>query len=482
MPPIALAVQTVGGVPEPGNLVAFARIALGFLLVGTGLGSLALAVANRRVGGRALLAFGSLTLLYGASFVVAAPALAPLMGASQRTLLFAAAFIYYVLPIPGLMYAEQVRGPGWHGILRRLWQITIPCALGFIAFDVITGEPFASIKAYGFLVIGSMSVLLLNLLRSRQRTDRVESVARRFGTGTLLLSVIHDNLVSFGVLPWRVSLQVVGATAFLLSMGFATLRRLLADQRELAAVERELAMATNIQAGILPREVPAMAALDIAVRYVPSRFVAGDVYGFLKVDRHKVGVLIADVTGHGVPAALIASMVTAVFSAQMDHASDTGRVLSALNRALVGRFDGLFVTAAYVFLDSEQQRLRYSLAGHPHPYLRRRTVAQTLQLSEGGIMLGVLPDVHYPTCECPFEAGDRLLLYTDGVSDASRTDDEWFGDHELPAFLERGDLRAEACAADLLASLDRWTGRDIAPRSFDDDLTVIVVDATTITG
>jgi sigma-B regulation protein RsbU (phosphoserine phosphatase) len=475
--PATVAAQTVGDVPEAEGWMALARIALGFVLLAAGVGSLALSVANRRLSGLPLFAFGVLALLYGAGFLVASPVLAPLFGVPRRSLAFAAGFIYYVLPIPGLVYAEQIRGPGWHGLLRRLWQVTIPFAVGFIVYDLAVDTPLASFRIYGFYIIGVMSVLLPHVVAWRQK-DRVESTARTVGTGALVLSILNDNLVAFGFFPWRVSLQIFGVAAFLLSLGFVTLRRLLTDQRELAAVERELTMAQNIQGAILPHTVPKTEGLEISVRYVPSRFVAGDVYGFLTIDAHRLGILVADVTGHGVPAALIASMTTAVFSSQVEHAADTGRVLSAMNRALAGRFEGQFVTAAYAFVDTERRLLKYSVAGHPPPLLHRRDSGTIVRLTEAGLVLGFLPEVQYPTGELAFAPGDRLILYTDGISEARSPVGDWFGDQELVSFANRrADLNADGFARELVAHLERWTGHDASPRPFDDDLTLIVIDA-----
>lgn len=469
--------QTAGGLPEAGGWMALARIALGFMLVGVGLASSGLALTNRGTSLVPLSAFGALAFLYGASFLVASSTLAPLLGVSRQTLVFLSAFIYYVLPIPGLIYAEQVRGPGWHGALRRLWQLSLPLAVAFMAYDLAAETPFASFRVYGIYVTAVMSILLLHVVLWRQ-PDPVETAARMLGTGLLVLSVIHDTLVAFEILPWRVSLQIVGATALLLSLGFVTLRRLLADQRQLAAVERELSMATRIQSAILPRDVPTLAGLRIAVRYVPSRFVAGDVYGFHTIDAHRLGVLIADVTGHGVPAALIASMTTAVFTAQIDHAADPGYVLTAMNRALAGRFDSQFVSAAYAVIDARRGVLQYSIAGHPPPFLYRKASAALVPLADAALVLGVLPDVQYSTSEVPFEPGDRLVLYTDGVSEAGNARGEWFGDEALAAFAAReAHLATDAFSHHLLAEIERWTGHSAAGQAFEDDLTFVVVDA-----
>src|SRR4051812_47119411 len=133
--------------------------------------------------------------------------------------------------------------------------------------------------------------------------------------------------------------------------------------RQLLAIHSELETARQIQLSILPGEIPKMAALDVAARYIPMTSVAGDFYDFLPVDEKRIGLLIADVSGHGMPAALIASMLKIAFAAQSCHASDPARVLLGLNQTLCGKFQQHYVTAAYVFVDTERRTLRYAGAG-----------------------------------------------------------------------------------------------------------------------
>src|SRR6516165_3143065 len=142
--------------------------------------------------------------------------------------------------------------------------------------------------------------------------------------------------------------------------------------RQLMAINSDLEMARQIQLAILPRETPKIQGLDIAARYIPMSSVAGDFYDFIVVDERHVGILIADVFGHGLPSALIASMLQSAFAAQSAHASDPVRVLSELNRALFGKFRSHFVTAAYLFLDLEKRAVNYAGAGHP-PVLWRKS-------------------------------------------------------------------------------------------------------------
>src|SRR6516165_2652519 len=140
-------------------------------------------------------------------------------------------------------------------------------------------------------------------------------------------------------------------------------RAQLAEQ--LLALNTELEMARRIQLSILPHQLPKLDGLDIAVRFHPMASVGGDFYDFINIDDKHLGILLADVSGHGLPSALIASMLQVALTAQVGHASDPAKVLSGLNRALCGKFTQNFVTGAYVYVDLEKNLIRYGGAGHP---------------------------------------------------------------------------------------------------------------------
>jgi sigma-B regulation protein RsbU (phosphoserine phosphatase) len=146
--------------------------------------------------------------------------------------------------------------------------------------------------------------------------------------------------------------------------------------------------------------------------------VAGDFYEFLPVDPHRAGFLVADVSGHGVPAALIASMIKVAVQSVAAWAHDPPRLLRKLGGALQCHLRGQYVTAAYLWLDVETQTARYSAAGHP-PLLRWRAASGTLErIQSNGLLFGVEEDSDYPACEITFARGDRFVLYTDGLTDS----------------------------------------------------------------
>src|SRR5271157_2548838 len=169
--------------------------------------------------------------------------------------------------------------------------------------------------------------------------------------------------------------------------------------QQLLTIQKELETARQIQMSILPSEIPKIEGLDIAARYVPMSSVAGDFYDFIVVDEKHIGILIADVSGHGLPAALIASMLKFALAAQSSHAFDPARVLVGLNQSLCGKFKQHFVTAAYIFVDMEKNSIGYAGAGHPPLLLWRTSRGNTSEVLQNGLILGLFPEATYSVVE-----------------------------------------------------------------------------------
>ena len=246
--------------------------------------------------------------------------------------------------------------------------------------------------------------------------------------------------------------------------------------RQLVAINNELEMARQIQLSILPRETPKLQGLDIVARYIPMSSLAGDFYDFISVDEQHIGILIADVSGHGLPAALIASMLQTALAAQSPHASNPAQVLSGLNRALYGRFERHFVTAAYLFVDVEKGTVDYSGAGHPPLLLWRTAAGSATAHSENGFLLGPFPNASYSTRTFSLEKGDRIVLITDGVVEAKDSAANEFGIDRLRQIVEsKHNLPANRFAEALLHSLSSWSERAVGANQ-SDDITLLVID------
>jgi serine phosphatase RsbU (regulator of sigma subunit) len=245
---------------------------------------------------------------------------------------------------------------------------------------------------------------------------------------------------------------------------------------QLLALNNELEMARQIQLSILPHTLPQLPGLEIVTRFRPMTSVGGDFYDFIQIDDKHLGILIADVSGHGLPSALIASMLQVALTAQIAHASEPAKVLSGLNRALCGKFTQHFVTAAYVYVDLEKSLMRYAGAGHPPVMQFRPSTGKSIQMLENGLILGMFDAAIYETIERPLEPGDRQVLYTDGILEAASPAEELYGEDRFMRFMENNHaLDAEQFADAFLDDIAKWTGES-AGQGQQDDITLLLFD------
>jgi serine phosphatase RsbU (regulator of sigma subunit) len=246
---------------------------------------------------------------------------------------------------------------------------------------------------------------------------------------------------------------------------------------QLLTIQKELETARQIQLSILPSVIPRIEGLDIAARYIPMTSVAGDFYDFIVVDERRIGILVADVSGHGMPAALIASMLKIALSSQVEHADDPAEVLLGLNQALCGKFEHHFVTAAYVFVDMRKLTLSYAGAGHP-PLLLWGGSQGPRSVEENGLFLGKFSFATYTSVELSLKAGDRILLYTDGIPETTNPAGVEFGTDGFRQFLEaEQSTSADDFANQLLEELSLWSARGTT-EELDDDITIVAIHVT----
>ena len=232
-------------------------------------------------------------------------------------------------------------------------------------------------------------------------------------------------------------------------------------------MEEDLRMAREVQVAMLPREFPACVAADgtslqFAHRYEPAGGVGGDFFDVLPVSPTAAGIIVCDVMGHGVRAALISTMVRAMIEELRPHASDPAVMLSQMNAHLTQLLrrtgDMIFVTAVYAVVDAATHRFTYAQAGHPTPlqWSARSGLAAPFPGGDnvGGPALGLVEDHRYESASLELGIGDQLLFFTDGIVEAANEADEEFGLPRLAAALERakrgnlgdrvGELRDEA--------------------------------------
>ena len=391
-----------------------------------------------------------------------------------------------------------VQGSTFYARLRGAvnYVMLIPAFLFFISLGLT--KRFERTVGYAMVGFGCILAAITFLFGDSHLYERINSIAIITASGLFLIRFMaagsaksnSPEAADFAVIRWGLLIFVAfvvlqktaeflptslpllepfGFAAFLSTLGYVAARSALRRDQQLMEIQKELEVARRIQLSILPGEFPVSVNFRVAARYVPMTSVAGDLYDYIIVDDHQVGLLIADVSGHGVPAALIASMVKLAAAFQRVVAADPCQFLAGMNSALLGNTQNQFVTAAYVYLNAESGELRYSAAAHPPLLLLRN--GDITPIEENGLMLAAFGFASYSTAVHKMEAGDRMVMYTDGILEAANPAGDFFGHDALCDLLTRTRKLSPAMAADaVISSVRQWSGKQ------DDDLTILVCD------
>jgi sigma-B regulation protein RsbU (phosphoserine phosphatase) len=372
--------------------------------------------------------------------------------------------IDFLVPIPAFYFFRVAGFLGRGG--KALTAASNAVFLLMIAGALALGPLPIFYKINGVIVIGALGILVARSLGNSANRDRDFAVVRA-GVLCFAAFALWDNTVARFWLPYK--LEMYGFAVLLGCLGYVAARRTLERDVELGEIHRELDMARRIQISLLPDAFPGSADFRVAARYVPMTSVAGDLYDFVVAGDRQAGLLIADVSGHGVPAALIASMVKMAATSQRAHAAHPAQLLAGMNQALCGNTQGQYVTAAYVYLNARSREMHYAAAGHPAMLMLRNGVVN--EVAENGLLLAAVEGADYSNKTLALKSGDRLVLYTDGLVEARNAQGKLFGEDALSAvILETGKLTTDEAADRMIASAQQWA------KSQDDDLTVLVCD------
>ena len=234
---------------------------------------------------------------------------------------------------------------------------------------------------------------------------------------------------------------------------------------------QELNKAREIQEGLLPKKIPQVKGLEVAGTWQPASVVGGDYFDVLKFSDSKIGVCIGDVVGKGMSAALLMANLQASFRAFAAEEVSPGALLGKLNEVVCNNIaSDKFVTFWYCTIDATENRLTYASAGHWPPILFHKSGAGT-PFREGGTPLGIFPGWKYEDGVFPLASGDRLVLYTDGLTEAMNSDEQEFGEGRL---LELCSSNIALSASEFLAAI-REEVVSFCNGNFQDDFTLVVV-------
>ncbi len=369
----------------------------------------------------------------------------------------------YLVPIPAFFYFEAA---GFLGRSGR--KIAILLAIPFLGLFVATflfGPRNEFVLTNHLLVIATLIALVVQSIRQKN-SDR-DFVIIRLGIAVFVAFALSDNILQ--ALGRSIYIEPVGFAFFLATLGYVAATRSIHRDQRFSELQKELEIARRIQTDILPAAYPTSDHFKVAARYVPMTAVAGDFYDFLITGQQQAGLLVADVSGHGIPAALIASMVKLAATSQRVNAANPAALLTGMNAVLHGNTQCQFVTAAYVYLDAATSTLSYSAAAHPPMLLLR--AGEVISIEENGLMLAAFSFSTYETATHPIEPGDRILLYTDGLLEATNRAGEEFGPDRLNRLLKDSALfPADQAADQIVSTLENWS------HAQNDDLTILICD------
>ncbi len=252
------------------------------------------------------------------------------------------------------------------------------------------------------------------------------------------------------------------------------LKKTVDENKKLTSIKQEIELARKIHFSTIPEKLPQLPGLDIVVKYIPMQVIGGDFYDFHKIDENRIGAFISDISGHGIPAAIVASMVKIAFSMLKDVADQPGQLMKEMNRILTGHIENSFVTAGYAVIDRETMKLHYIRSGHEPLLLYRKKTNTIEEITPAGRLIGYSWADNYEMHKSDIEPGDRIIMYTDGFIEVYNKEREIMNTNFLKNAIIRG---RELSAADLTDSLTgllrRWRGLD---EEFEDDVTIVVID------
>ena len=245
-------------------------------------------------------------------------------------------------------------------------------------------------------------------------------------------------------------------------------------ERQQQMMRQELEQAQITQHALLPKTLPLLPHVEFATKYVPMDKIGGDIYDVFELGDHKIGIVLADVTGHGVPAALISFMVANLFKTYAPQFESPVSMMETINNALFGRLPpDKFTTAFYCSYDAKNQIISYISAGHPAGYVIRKNTAELFRLKGRGGILGIFPGNvtdAFESCTFQLLPGDKVFLYTDGILEIENETKGIFGHLRLEKkLIEIASLPIKELLDTIYECALQYSGKS----NFNDDVTLV---------
>ncbi len=347
-----------------------------------------------------------------------------------------------------------------HSIINKISTLSLPLLITLSSLLLIT------IGCIDWITGNELSISIFYLIPISISSWFINKYAgilfAVFGAVIWLISDIMDsNSVTRPIIPYWNALVML-SFFIVLAVLLSTLK---------SVIERENNLALNIQKSLLPQYIPAVSNFRILTLWEPAQNVSGDYYDFINLSWKNLGICLADVCGHGIPAALLMSNIQATFRIVASHDHSPGEVCTHLNTVMLNySTQEKYTSFFYGIMDIEKKEFTYSNAGHPPPIIIHNS-GEITRLSAGGILLGIDSDALYEEETVQIEKGDILLLYTDGIIETRNPLGEEFGEKRFIEIIQKDKNHSEDyLQKGLLKSLTDFSNGNI-----DDDITLIIV-------
>jgi sigma-B regulation protein RsbU (phosphoserine phosphatase) len=378
--------------------------------------------------------------------------------------------------------------------LKEVIVISIVSILAFIQlFDIDSNTRILVLRIWEACLIPIVFLVLRSVYRS---SAEFKKEAMILGTGFFLLC-------SAGIIDIAIDIST-GKNIYLTQYGFLILMvfsaitisfRNAKNEKELSeltkdlegrvqkrtkelnlkneSLQQNLHVASQLQGHLLPKESPSLDGLILHPTYLPMEQVGGDFYDWIKINDHKLLLFIADVAGHGVPAALVSSMVKVQFREVAKETNDPSVILSRMNQALISLVSKYYITASCALFDLEKRNVTLSSAGHPNPLIYNSSLSHFKFLNMRGMILGWREEDNYQNIEEPITFGDRFFFYTDGVTE-SRSNGKFFGEANLTRVIKNNRNKSiQELSEALHVELLEYSDSEIK-----DDVTYVIIEIT----
>ncbi|MCW7528674.1 serine/threonine-protein phosphatase [Leptospira sp. 2 VSF20] len=351
-------------------------------------------------------------------------------------------------------------------LLLRIWEFSLIPMVFFIIRGVIRAAKAKKAEAY-FLAVGFVSICIgttIDIIIDLTSGKNIYLTQYGF----LILMILSGVAISYRHAKNEKELSILTK-----DLEIRVRERTLELREKNQDLEQDLFFASQLQSYLLPKEHPNINGIRIHTTYLPMQQVGGDLYDWVELDKNRLLLLIADVAGHGVPAAFVSSMVKVQFRESTKKINSPKEVLEHMNQALTSLVSRYFITACSALIDTNSNTITFSTAGHPNPLIYNRVTGKFEFMNIKGPIIGWRESFTYSEWTHNMKTGDRYFFFTDGVTEA-RAENKLFGESKILDLLERGKEKdIKTLSQEIIVQISRFSEEELK-----DDVTFFFVDVT----